>query len=91
MFRRLNFLKIKDPFQKGAIELWITTLRAHLKNTERDKMKDKIPNRLPTITYRGREYFIDWRLKEFRTVKPPLEFVPFDSELGRKIDNSWGD
>ena len=54
-------------------------------------MKNEMPRRLPTITYRGKKYFIDWRLREFRTVNPPLEFVPFDSELGRKIDNSWGD
>lgn len=54
-------------------------------------MKNEMPRRLPTITYRGKEYFIDLRLREFRTVNPPLEFVPFGSELGRKIDNSWGD
>ena len=54
-------------------------------------MKDKMPRRLPTLKYKGKEYFIDWRLREFRTVVPPLEFVPFDSELGREIDGSWGD
>ena len=51
----------------------------------------EMPRRLPTIAHKGRKYFIDWRLKEFRTVDLPLEFVPFDSELGREIDNSWGD
>jgi hypothetical protein len=39
----------------------------------------------------GKKYFIDWRLREFRTVDPPLEFVAFESELGRKINGSWCD
>lgn len=82
--------EIKKEFLKGLEKHKPITLRAP-NNTEGDNMKNKIPNRLPTITYRGKEYFIDFRLREFRTVKPPLEFVPFDSELGRKIDNSWGD
>jgi len=47
--------------------------------------------RLPIVKFKGRKYFIDWRLREFRTVKPPLEFVPFDSDLGREIDECWGD
>jgi len=54
-------------------------------------MKHKMPIKLPTVTYKGKKYFIDWRLKEFRTVDPPLKSVPFDSELGREIDGSWGD
>ena len=54
-------------------------------------MIDKMPRRLPILKYKGKRYFIDWRLREFRTVDPPLEFVPFDSELGREIDESWGD
>ncbi len=45
----------------------------------------KIVQRLPTVTYQGREYFIDWGLNEFRPVHPPLEFIPFDSELGQEI------
>ena len=53
--------------------------------------KTNIPNRLPTITHKGKEYFIDYRLKQFRPVEPPLEFIPFDSELGREIDGSWAD
>jgi len=46
------------------------------------------PRRLPTTTYKGRKHFIDWRLQEFRPVDPPLEFIPFDSDLGREIDNA---
>ncbi len=41
---------------------------------------------LPKVRYQRKEYFVDNRLREFRTVDPPLESVPFDSELGRKID-----
>ena len=44
------------------------------------------PNRLPTVTYKGKEYFIDIRLKEFRPVDMPFESIAFDSELGREID-----
>ena len=54
-------------------------------------MRNKMPRRLPTVKYKGKKYFIDWRLREFRTADSPLEFVPFDSELGREIDGSWGD
>ena len=50
-----------------------------------------MPKRLPTVTYKGKKYFIDWRLRQFRPVEPPLEFIPFDSELGREIDGSWSD
>jgi len=50
-------------------------------------MTREMPIRLPTLKYKGKEYFIDWRLKEFRSVDPPLEFIPFDSELGREIDS----
>ncbi len=49
-------------------------------------MENKMPRRLPTVWHRGKEYFIDWRLKEFRPVKPPIKFIPFDSKLGKEID-----
>ena len=45
-----------------------------------------MPRRLPTVNNKGKEYFIDWRLRQFRPVDPPLEFIPFDSELGRNIN-----
>lgn len=44
---------------------------------------------LPKIRYQGKAYFVDYRLREFRTVDPPIEFIPFDSELGREIDACW--
>ena len=50
------------------------------------KRENTMPRRLPTVNYKGKEYFIDWRLRQFRPVDPPLEFIPFDSELGRKIN-----
>ncbi len=49
-------------------------------------MKYDRQRQLPTIRHKGKLYFIDWRLREFRTVLPPLEIVPFNSGLGRQID-----
>ena len=49
-------------------------------------MKDEMPGRLPTIKHEGKEYFIDWRLEEFRPVEAPIEHIAFGSELGREID-----
>jgi hypothetical protein len=48
------------------------------------------PRQLPTMRHKGKLYFIDLRLRELRTVLPPLEFVPFDSALGREIDEMPG-
>ena len=42
--------------------------------------------RLPNIEHKGKRYFVDFRLREFRPVDPPIEFIPFDSEAGREID-----
>ena len=49
-------------------------------------MTTEMPKRLPTVRHNGEQYFIDWRLQEFRPVNRPFESIPFDSELGRKID-----
>jgi len=43
---------------------------------------------LPTTKYKGKCYFIDFRLRQFRSVTSPIEFVPFESDLGRKIDGT---
>lgn len=46
----------------------------------------KMVTRLPIIEYKGKKYFVDARLREFRTnSKPfdPIEFIPFDSKKGR--------
>ena len=53
-------------------------------------MKNEKPRRLHTIKHNGKEYFIDWRLKEFRPVDRPFESIPFNSELGREIDEMPG-
>lgn len=45
-----------------------------------------MPRSLAIVNHNGKQYFVDWRLKEFRPVKPPLESIPFDSERGREID-----
>jgi hypothetical protein len=49
-------------------------------------MTNNKPRQLPTIRHNGKLFFIDWRLREFRTVLPPLEIIPFDSAYGREID-----
>ena len=49
-------------------------------------MKSYRPRQLPILRYKGKLYFIDWRLRQFRTVLSPLEIIPFNSELGKKID-----
>lgn len=40
---------------------------------------------LARIRYRGREYFLDDRLEEFRTVAPPWVIVPFDDDRAVRI------
>ena len=43
---------------------------------------------LPRVRYGNREYFVDERLREFRSVSylpQTIEFVPFDSVKGRRI------
>lgn len=43
---------------------------------------------LPRIRYGDCEYFVDERLREFRSVSYPpeaIEFVPFDSMKGRRM------
>jgi hypothetical protein len=47
---------------------------------------------LPRVKYGNREYFVDERLGEFRSVSYPpqtIEFVPFDSPKGRKIQVAY--
>jgi len=41
--------------------------------------------KLKKIIYEDLDYYIDTRLQEFRTVKPPLVCVPFCSKLGQAI------
>ncbi len=50
-------------------------------------MTNEIPKRLSTVTHNGEKYFIDWRLQEFRPVDRPFESIPFDSALGREMDD----
>jgi hypothetical protein len=49
-------------------------------------MTARFPRQLPTIKHRGKVYYIDWRLREFRQVSAPLTSIPFDSAFGREID-----
>ena len=44
--------------------------------------------RLPTVRFECDEYFIDNRLREFRSVTPPIrrvEFIKFDEPCGRRM------
>lgn len=52
--------------------------------TQNNKNKQK-PNRLNTLTYEGKTYFIDRRLNQFRTLglTKPIEFISFMSTKGR--------
>lgn len=43
--------------------------------------------KLNTITYNNEKFYVDIRLKEFRMVKSPLEVIPFNSVVGKKILN----
>ena len=55
-------------------------------------MEPSMPRALPRVRYGNREYFVDERLREFRSVSYPpesIEFVPFDSPKGRKIRVAW--
>lgn len=60
----------------------MVALRVIIKKTRRLRKMQ----RLPVVEHKGKRYFIDYRLKEFRPVNPPIEFIPFDSKLGREID-----
>jgi hypothetical protein len=43
---------------------------------------------LPRVRYGNREYFVDERLQEFRSVSyapQTIEFVPFESAKGRRM------
>ncbi len=43
---------------------------------------------LQIVTYRRRDYYVDWRLNQFRTVATfpePIEFIDFRSEKGDRI------
>jgi hypothetical protein len=40
---------------------------------------------LQTITVNGKIYIIDYRLKEFRTVAAPIDFIPFNSTYGEYL------
>jgi hypothetical protein len=55
-------------------------------------MESSMPRALPRVRYGKREYLVDERLQEFRSVSYPpqsIEFVPFDSPKGRKIQAAW--
>jgi len=48
-------------------------------------MPESRPIRLQVVHLNGVDYIVDLRLKEFRTVKQPLCFIPFDTETGKQL------
>lgn len=40
---------------------------------------------LQKYKYYQKRYFVDYRLKQFRSDTPEIDFVDFDSDLGDKI------
>lgn len=56
------------------------------------KMRDAFggPRVLPIIQYGPTQYFVDLRLRQFRDVNRPHEFIDFDSEQGRQIRRQSG-
>lgn len=42
-------------------------------------------NQLQTYRYNRRNYFVDYRLKQFRSDTPLIDFIDFESDLGDKI------
>ncbi len=45
---------------------------------------------LPVVQWGPQRYFVDLRLRQFRDVSRPHEFIDFDSELGRKMRRQSG-
>ena len=43
------------------------------------------PHMLPIIVLHGTDYFIDLRLRQFREVTNPHNFIDFDTETGRQM------
>ena len=48
------------------------------------------PWTLPTVRYGAVSYFVDLRLKQFRDIGNPHNYVDFDSERGRLICRQSG-
>ena len=48
------------------------------------------PWALPIVRYGAVKYFADLRLKQFRDINNPYNYVVFDSERGRRISRQNG-
>lgn len=48
-------------------------------------MAEPTINRLQTYKYNRKNYFIDYRLKQFRSDTPSIDFIDFETDLGDKI------
>ena len=46
---------------------------------------DEFPKRLPMVRLQDVEYFVDFRLRQFREVTNPHNYIDFDTEKGRQM------
>ena len=56
---------------------------------ESDQPVSERPRSLPLVSYRGRLYWVDQRLGEFRSMDPPLRVVPFNSDFGQTLQLAY--
>jgi len=49
------------------------------------KKFDEFPKRLPMVRLQNVEYFVDFRLREFRDVSNPSNYIKFDTENGKRM------
>ena len=47
--------------------------------------KQTCPRMLPIVSLHGTDYFIDLRLRQFREVTNPHNFIDFDTERGKQM------
>ena len=56
---------------------------------QKNDIKNCGPRRLPIAQLGGVFYYVDERLKQFREVTNPHNYVNFDTESGRKLCNDY--
>jgi hypothetical protein len=60
---------------------------------EKEKtISETCPRALPVVLFKGKQYYADLRVKEFRSVrlKMPSDWIRFDSEKGRVMCKNTG-
>ena len=54
-----------------------------------NKIESGGPRRLPIVKSKGRFYFVDERLKQFREETNPHNFIDFDSDEGQRMREEY--